>query len=166
MTVKGGTAADTITLSQKATVDAGAGTDTIVTSANGGSLTGGAGNDKFDVAASVATGATEATAILTTITDLTAGDSIKLLAGNVGTTIGAKTALDASVTNLGLALAVTGLTDTVNEVSWFQYGSNTYLVANDGVAGIGAGDLVVKITGLVDLSTSTLDTTTDYLTIV
>lgn len=166
LTVKTGSAKDVITLAQKATVDAGAGDDTIISAAAGGTFTGGAGNDKFDVALAVATGTTEATAILTTITDLAAGDSIKLLTGNVGTTLGAKTALDATVTNLDQALAIAALTDTVNEVSWFQYGTNTYLVANDGTAGFGAGDLVVKITGLVDLSNSTLNTTTDYLTIV
>jgi len=167
LTVKGGSAADTITLvGHKATVDAGAGNDTIVTAAFGGTLTGGAGNDKFDVAASVATGVTEAAAVLTTITDFAAGDSVKLLAGNAlaGATLGAKTALDATVTNIDLALQIASLTDTANEVSWFQYGTNTYIVANDGTAGFAAGDLVVKLTGLVDLTNATLDGATDYLT--
>ena len=169
LTVKGGSAADTITLvGHKATVDAGAGNDTIVTAATfGGTLTGGAGNDKFDVAASVATGVTEATAVLTTITDFAAGDSVKLLAASAlaGATLGAKTALDASVTNIDLALQITALTDTASEVSWFQYGTNTYIVANDGTAGFAAGDLVVKLTGLVDLTNATLDGATDYLTL-
>lgn len=167
LTVKGGSAADTITLAQKATVDAGAGNDTITTAATGGTLTGGAGNDKFDVALAVATGATEATAVLTTITDFAAGDSVQLLAGNVlaGATLGAKTALDATVTNIDLALAIASLTNTANEVSWFQYGTNTYVVANDAIAGFAAGDLVVKLTGLVDLTNATLDGATDYLTL-
>ncbi|MEX0739204.1 MAG: bluetail domain-containing putative surface protein [Pseudohongiella sp.] len=169
LTVKGGSANDTITLvAHKATVEAGAGNDTIVTAATfGGKLTGGAGNDKFDVAASVATGTTEATAALTTITDFAVGDSVKLLTGNVlvGTTLGAKTTLGATVTNIDLALAAASLTDTANEVSWFQYGSDTYIVANDGTAGFAAGDLVVKLTGTVDLTNATLDTTTDYLTL-
>lgn len=166
LTVKTGAAKDVITLVQKATVDAGAGDDTITSAAAGGTFTGGAGNDKFDVSVAVATGVTAATATFATIADIQAGDSIKLLAGNVGTTLGAKTALTAGVTTLDLALAIATLTDVVNEVSWFQYGTNTYIVANDGTAGFNAGDLVVKLTGLVDLSTSTLDTTTDYLTIV
>lgn len=165
LTVKGGSAADTITLAQKATVDAGAGNDTIVSAATGGTFTGGAGNDKFDVALAKATGATEATAVLATVTDFAAGDSVKLLTGNVvATTLGAKTALDATVTNIDLALGITALTDTANEVSWFQYGTNTYIVANDGTAGFAVGDLVVKLTGLVDLTNSTLDGVTDYLT--
>lgn len=167
LTVKGGSAADTIKLAQKATVDAGAGNDTITTAATGGTLTGGAGNDKFDVALAVATGATEAAAVLTTITDFVAGDSVQLLAGNVlaGATLGAKTALDATVTNIDLALAIASLTNTANEVSWFQYGTNTYVVANDATAGFAAGDLVVKLTGLVDLTNATLDGATDYLTL-
>lgn len=165
LTVTTGSGKDSITLAQKATVDAGAGDDTIVSAATGGKFTGGAGNDKFDVALAVATGTTEALAILASIADLTAGDSIKLLAGNVGTTLGAKTALDGTVTNLDLAIATASLTDVVNEVSWFQYGANTYVVANNGTAGFAAGDLVVKIVGLVDLSSATLDTATDYLTI-
>lgn len=167
LTVKGGSAADTITLAQKATVDAGAGNDTITTAATGGTLTGGAGNDKFDVALAVATGATEAAAVLTTITDFVAGDSVQLLADNVlaGATLGAKTALDATVTNIDLALAIASLTNTANEVSWFQYGTNTYVVANDATAGFAAGDLVVKLTGLVDLTNATLDGATDYLTL-
>ena len=165
LTVKGGSANDTITLAQKATVDAGAGNDTIKTAATGGTLTGGAGNDKFDVALAVATAATEAGSVFTSITDFAAGDSVKLLAGNVvATTLGAKTALDATVTNIDLALNIVALTDAVNEVSWFQYGTNTYIVANDGTAGFAAGDLVVKLTGLVDLTNSTLDGATDYLT--
>lgn len=167
LTVKTGSAKDVITLVQKATVDAGAGDDTIVTAAAGGTLTGGAGNDKFDVAAAVATGITEAAAVLTTITDFAAGDSVKLLTGNTlaGTTLGSKTALDATVTNIDLALAITSLTDVANEVSWFQYGTNTYIVANNNTVGFGAGDLVVKLTGLVDLSNATLNTGTDYLTL-
>lgn len=169
LTVKGGSAADTITLvGHKATVDAGAGNDTIVTAATfGGTLTGGAGNDKFDVAASVATGTTEAAAVLTTITDFAAGDSVKLLTANAlaGATLGAKTALDATVTNIDLALAIASLTDAANEVSWFQYGTNTYIVANDGTTGFAAGDLVVKLTGLVDLTNATLDGATAYLTL-
>ena len=167
LTVKGGSAADTITLvGHKATVNAGAGNDTIVSALNGGAFTGGAGNDKFNVALAVATGTTEATAVLSTITDIAAGDSVKLLGNNVltGTTLGAKTALDNTVTNVDLALAITSLTDVVNEVSWFQYGANTYIVANDGTTGFAAGDLVVKLTGLVDLTNATLDAATDYLT--
>ncbi|NUN61723.1 MAG: hypothetical protein HUU13_11615 [Burkholderiaceae bacterium] len=168
LTVKTGSAKDVITLAQKATVDAGAGDDAITTALAGGTLTGGAGNDKFDVALSIgAAGAlTEATgAFKTTITDIAAGDSIKLLAANSAFT-SAKVALGAGVTNLDQALAQATITPADNTVTWFQYGANTYIVANEGTVGFGAGDIVVKLTGLVDLSNSTLDLGTDYLTIV
>lgn len=162
LTVKGGSGNDTITLAQKATVVAGAGDDTIVVSANGGTLTGGAGADKFDVAAATATGTTEAAAVFTTITDFSAGDSIKLLATAAAFT-SAKITLDASVQDLddALALALT----TVNQVTWFNYGTDTYVVSNNGTAGLQAGDLVVKLVGIVDLTNATLDAATDYLTL-
>ena len=168
LTVKGGSADDTITLvnsvlvagsnSQKFVVDAGAGNDTINVAANGGTLTGGAGTDTFNVTAAVATGVTEATSVLTTITDLAAGDKIDFSANATGTFQTTKVTLGAGVTNLDQALAAA--IDAANEVAWFQYGSNTYIVADtDAAVGSGAfnaGDTVVKITGLVDLSAASL----------
>ena len=168
LTVKSGSADDTITLvnsvlvagsnSQKFVVDAGAGNDTINVAANGGTLTGGAGADTFNVTAAVATGTTEATSVLTTITDLAAGDKIDFAAGASGAFQATKVTLGAGVTNLDQALAAA--VGTANNVSWFQYGANTYVVADtDGTAAFSAGDTVVKLTGLVDLSASTLATT-------
>lgn len=153
LTVRGGSADDMITLGAgKATVVAGAGADMIVTGIGGGTLTGGAGNDTFNVQASVATGVTAATSVLTTITDFTAGDKINLGAATAFAT--AKLTLDSTVTNLEAAFtqaaAVTG-----NNANWFQYGTDTYIVADKGADGFGAGDLVVKLTGLIDLSTAT-----------
>ena len=161
LTVNGGSAADTITLAQKATVVAGAGDDLIVSSAAGGTFTGGAGADKINVVAAVATGVTEATSVLSTITDFSKTDS--LVFGATALTFGAaKVTLDASVTNLDLAL--TAATTTAGQVSWFQYGANTYVVANDATPAFGAGDTVVKLSGLVDLSTGTFDAATHALT--
>ncbi len=160
LTVTTGAGKDEITLAQKATVVAGAGADTITTSATGGKLTGGAGADSFNVEAAIATDSSEAS-ILTTITDLEAKDKIKLLAGATAFT-STKVALTATT----LAGAIGEATATANAVAWFQYGGDTYIVSNNGTAGFAAGDLVVKVTGLVTLTNSTLDTTTDYLTIV
>jgi hypothetical protein len=162
LTVRGGSADDMITLGAgKATVVAGAGADMIVTGVGGGTLTGGAGNDTFNVSASVVqaggtvavpTAPTAATSVLSTITDFTAGDKI-----NLGTGIAfsaTKLTLDSTVTNLELAFtqaaAVAG-----NGANWFQYGADTYIVADKGTNGFDAGDLVVKLTGLIDLSTAT-----------
>ncbi|MBO1249628.1 hypothetical protein J1777_07255 [Comamonas denitrificans] len=167
LTVKTGAGKDSITLTQKATVDAGAGDDLIVSSVAGGKFTGGAGADKFDVSAAIAVAGslTEATgAFKNAITDFSSTDSIKLLGGNTSFTT-TKIALGASVTNLDQALAQATVTPADNSVTWFQYGADTYVVANDGTLGFGAGDLVVKLTGLVDLTSATLDTTSDYLTL-
>lgn len=164
LTVKGGSAADTITLAQKATVDAGAGDDTIVSAAAGGTFTGGLGNDKFDVALAVMTGGNAGTeaGVVATITDFSAGDAVKLLGGATSFTA-TKVALDDTVQDLDAALALA--VGAANVATWFQYGTNTYIVSNDGDVGFDGGELVVKLTGLVDLSTATLNTGTDYLTL-
>jgi len=165
LTVKTGSAKDVITLAQKATVDAGAGDDTITSAAAGGTFTGGAGNDKFDIKAAVATGATEATAIYATITDIAVGDTIVFDAAG-SAFAGTKIALDGTVTNLDLALAAASNNTTAGQITWFQYGANTYIVENvDGTTGIDAGDVAIKLTGLIDLSNATYNATTDILTI-
>lgn len=157
LTIRGGSGNDIITLGAKAaTIVAGAGNDTITTGAGGGTLTGGAGNDIFKVALSVAPASpTAANSVLTTITDFTTGDKIDL---GTGVAFGAtKLVLNSSVTNLEAAFsqaaAVTGAGAT-----WFQYGTDTYIVADVGAGNaeaFGAGDLIVKLTGLVDLSVAT-----------
>lgn len=165
LTVKTGSAKDVITLAQKATVDAGAGDDTITSAAAGGTFTGGTGNDKFDIKAAVATGATEATAIYATITDIAVGDTIVFDAAG-SAFAGTKIALDGTVTNLDLALAAASNNTTAGQITWFQYGANTYIVENvDGTTGIDAGDVAIKLTGLIDLSNATYNATTDILTI-
>ena len=166
LTVNTGAGKDVITLAQKATVDAGAGDDVITTSVDGGTLTGGAGADMFDIDASVATAGnlTEATGVFkTTINDFGAGDKIAFDAAG-SAFVSDKVALGATVTNLDLALAAASNNAVTGQINWFQYGSDTYVVENvDGVAGVGAGDVVVKLAGSVDLSNSTYDATTDIL---
>lgn len=174
LTVKGGSAGDTITLAHKATVDAGAGADTITVSANGGSITTGAGNDSVDVSAAVVGTATPAGAVITTITDLAAGD--KIVFANLGTevftttkvNVGTATALIGGTTNaLDLAVAA-GDSTTNGQITWFQYAGDTYIVEELGAnaAVIGTDDIVIKLTGLIDLSTATFDAATNTLTIV
>jgi|GEM_PF-732317 len=157
LTVKGGSEVDTITLAQAATVEAGAGNDTITSSANGGTFAGGAGDDTFDLSAAITGGITEATSVISAITDVEAGDTITF--GAITTFNATKIALDATVQNLddALALATVAANNAAGDVSWFQYGSSTYLVQdNDGATnGLSAGDVVVKLTGLVDLSDAT-----------
>jgi S-layer protein len=158
LTVKTGSAKDVITLAQKATVDAGAGDDTIHASADGGTFTGGAGKDLFDLSLTGANGTklTEATGVInTTITDIAAGDMIQLDTSS-GTTL-TKVTLDTTVTNLDQALALASNNSVAGTITWFQYGTNTYIVENtDGTTGIDATDIVVKLIGTVDLSNSTV----------
>jgi S-layer protein len=159
LTIKGGTAKDTITLAQKATVEGGAGDDTITASANGGTFTGGAGKDTFDISAAVTGGTTEATSVISNITDFEAGDVITFAA--VNSFNATKITLDNTVQDLDDALALATTTaNTAGDISWFEYGANTYLVQdNDGATGgLSTGDIVVKLTGQVDLSEATLAT--------
>jgi S-layer protein len=152
LTVNGGSANDIITLDQKATVVAGAGDDTIVSAAAGGTFTGGAGKDVFNVKAAVGN--------VTTITDFVVGTD-KLMFGDHGTETFTATKVNISAaTNLtdALNLAAAGDGSTNTAITWFQYGADTYVVA-DATAGATftpATDVVVKLTGLVDLSTQTV----------
>lgn len=173
LTVKGGSAADTITLAQKATVDAGAGNDTIIAAAAGGTFTGGAGADTFNVAAAVVGTATPAGAVITSITDAAATD--KILFANLGTEVFTTTKLDVSTATAliggtvnALDLAAAAADSTTNgQITWFQYGGNTYVVQELGAnaATIGTDDIVVKLTGLIDLATASYDAVTNALTL-
>lgn len=122
-------------------VTGGSGDDTLTTAGSSVSLTGGEGEDTFEVAAN--TGADN----VVSITDMEEGDTIDF----GGATAFADEAVDvSSATTLAGAFSLAD--DTVNEVSWFEYGNNTYAVN----AGTTADDLddatIVKLTGSVDLS--------------
>lgn len=161
LTVKGGSANDTITLAQKATVDAGAGNDTVTLAAAGGTVTTGVGNDTVDVKAAVA-GSTTAP-VISTITDFTVAAD-KLTLKDQGTETFTSTKVDVStatalfggtVNALDLASAADGSTNAA--VTWFQYAGDTYVVQDLSAVGTFAiTDIVVKLSGLVDLSTLTV----------
>lgn len=144
-TLKGGTAADTIT-----------------TNASSATLTGGGGNDKYVVTATVGGTADATTAAMTTITDFNAGDMIA--AGTL--TALTKTQTDiAAATNLTQAidLALKNASVTVNTAAWFNYGGNTYVVVEDANDGFGAStqnELIVKLTGTLDLTNATVASNT------
>jgi S-layer protein len=151
LTIKGGAAADSITLAGSATVNAGAGDDTIVVGGSFAStLTGGGGKDTFNVGAATS----GSSVVVTTITDLTAGD--KLAFANAGDTFTTAAVNVSTATTLqgALNLAAAGAGGTV---SWFTYGGNTYVVEDNGAgATFGSGDVVVKLNGIVDLSHSAI----------
>jgi len=169
LSVKGGANDDTIVLAQTATVDAGAGNDSITTAAATNSvLTLGAGKDTV-----IATSTVYSTGYVTTITDIAVGDKIDFLAASTSGTaaaIGAKVTLGSTVTTLAAALdaaANSGGTSGA-EINWFQYGGNTYVVfdaAASATANLSTSDVVVKLAGLVDLSTSTFNATQGLLTV-
>lgn len=135
------------------TVKGGSADDKITTSTESATLTGGAGKDAFIATATEAGVTTAATAKMVTITDFTAGDTITGLtaAGDI-----AKVTLTSAVQNLDDAFALLGDNTGSNDVQWFNYGTDTYVVYNDGSIGLTAGDVVVKLTGTIDLSNATI----------
>ncbi len=149
-------------------VKGGSAADTIITGAASTTLTGNAGIDAFDVtAAKAGAGAAtvailEAAAVKTTITDFVKGETIQFAATTpaVATAAVTKITLDATVQNLDDALnKVVATAGTY----WFNYGADTYVVVNNAAdAGLDQGDVLVKLTGTLDLSNST--TTNNVLT--
>lgn len=140
------------------TVKGGSAADTFTTALESATLSGGAGNDVFDVKAAVATTALAATTVKTNITDFAAGDTIDLSAATDVVATLAKVTLTAGVQNLDQALDLVGA--TTKTVSWFNYGADTYVVYNaDATNGLDVGDVLVKLTGTVDLSNATISAT-------
>lgn len=151
VTVSSGAGNDTITLGGASTVDAGLGNDTITISAHASTVTLGGGTDSVNVTLSV--GATNFTTIADTIG---AGDSLTFKNQAAETFTSAKLNVNAATTLTdALNIAAAGDGSTNGAISWFQYGGNTYVVEdNSAGATFGAADIVVKLTGLIDLSTA------------
>ncbi|MDO1582511.1 beta strand repeat-containing protein [Rhizobium oryzicola] len=140
----------------------GAGNDKIHVGANGAIVTGGAGNDQFDVVkAVVGTGATSGNTETpwTTIKDFTKGDSIQF--GTDFKVASAVTKVDlsglaANSTDTQVVTALLAKGNAKGDVLWGTYNGQTYVYEDAGTAKTAdAGDIAVKITGIVDLSTST-----------
>jgi len=153
LTVKTGAGADTINLTLAATVDAGAGADSITLSSAGGTVTTGAGKDIVDVHLALGN--------KTTITDYAVADKV-VFADGAGTESFTTAAVNVSAaTTLAQALdvAAAGAPAATNSViTWFTYAGNTYIVQDNTAATTytAATDIVVKLTGIHDLSTATL----------
>lgn len=134
------------------TLEAGAGNDTITTNATSATLSGNGGDDKYIVTATVTGGITIATSQITTITDFNAGDSIAL---------GALVSLNNANTDIAGALNLDQAVDTAlttytgaGAASWFNYAGNTYFVVDESTAGFDTGDWIVKLEGVLDLSSA------------
>lgn len=130
----------------------GTAADTLKSGANSSTLTGKEGNDTFDV--SLALTGSDFKGI-TSITDFTKGDIIKFAAATAFTTT--KVDLSAATTEAAaLNLLAAGAS---TDLKWGVYGGNTYIVDDTGAgATLDATDTAVKLTGTLDLSTSTLAT--------
>lgn len=150
-TVTAGSGNDALTASTAGvTLIGGAGNDTLTSNAGVTTMTGGAGNDLF-----IITTPTNSNSY-STITDFSLGDTIRI--ANAATFDQTKmTVLDTSTFTTLLNAATAG--NATNALTWFQYSGNTYIVEDHDAAATfqDGADIVVKITGLVDLSTGILN---------
>lgn len=163
-TVTGGSGDDALTASGDSNVLLGGdGNDTLTVAAGADltTLTGGAGNDTFVF--NVPTTVND----YSTITDLSSGDIIDLADGatfQAAAIVKGDTAVFQDFANA--ATAVDG--GAANDAAWFQFAGNTYIVVdvngNEGDFENGT-DSVIKITGLVDLSTASYNQTDGTLEI-
>ena len=148
--VKGGSAVDTIT--------------TIVSQST--TLTGNGGNDNFVTDATIAGTTDAATAYITTIKDFTKGDVLSLNNANAGTAAFTATKVDVSSAislDAAVDLAMTGDGSTNAIVKWFNYGADTYVTVDGSASATLAAtlDQIVKLTGTLDLSTSSMNAAAD-----
>ena len=134
----------------------GAGNDTLISNSGLTTLTGGAGSDTF-----VVQNAGASKNIFTTITDFSVGDSIKLADKGNETFSSTKVALATGVAETlanyaNAAAAGDGSTNGI--IKWFQFDGNTYVVQDVSFSSsfVDGADILVKLTGLIDLSNSAL----------
>jgi len=168
-TINGGAGKDAITVGGlNATVNAGDGNDTITVSANGAAgdvvtVNGGAGADKvvsallYKAVASATSSATDGDFV--SFNDAASGDLISFAnVANASGLLGAKASVGAAQTfDQAVFLAESA---TANTVTWFQYAGNTYVESSGATVGAGASidNIVVKLVGLIDLSSAAVVT--------
>ena len=151
MTAHAGTTADTLI--------GGTANDTLTANAGMDTLTGGSGNDTF-----VITTASTNVNSYATITDAHVGDTIALIANHNAVPVYNDTFTQSAVTLGSTAVfqdyanAVIHST-SVGAIDWFQYSGNTYIVENQsgGTSFVNGTDVIVKLTGTVDLSHTSLN---------
>lgn len=166
MTITGGAGNDTLTVtgSKADTLIGGEGNDTLTAGAGITSMTGGAGLDTF-----VINTASLNVNSASNITDFASGDVIKLEGATSFTS--AATVLDESGNPDLQNYADAAINDlSANEMGWFAYNNNTYIVMDGGSdtsAFVDGQDFIVKISGVVDLDTdATYNATSNTLELV
>ncbi|MCC2958629.1 DUF4214 domain-containing protein [Massilia sp. IC2-477] len=161
-TVKGGSAADVLTaMGANDVLQGGAGNDVLKVMGNVASavtLTGGEGVDMFDVSGFQAANAGAAVSI----TDLAKGEKIKFVSNANADFISSKVSLIAEATFDNYVTEAAKAADAAtgsHGIAWFQFNGNTFIVQD--VDGNGAFnnnvDIIVKLTGIVDLSASSFN---------
>jgi S-layer protein len=164
-TIKGGAGNDVLTSATGTTADVllgGAGNDVLVANAGLTTLTGGEGNDVFRVATASLNVNSYAT-----ITDFAAGDLLQIAAAD--TFVSAKVSLgDTAVFQDYANAAMNSLVNGGNTVAvgWFQFGGNTYVVADVGAESTtfnNSQDYIVKLSGLIDLTNASFNNTYDTI---
>lgn len=163
-TIKGGSGADVLIAATGTTADklfGGGGNDVLVANAGLTEMTGGAGNDVFRIAT-----ASQNVNSYATILDFQAGDLIQI--AGIGSFTSAKVTLGATAVFQDYANAAINSLGA-NGAGWFQYGGDTYIVADMGTNGTAFNngeDFIVKIAGLVDLSNASFNDTYDTIALV
>jgi S-layer protein len=158
-TVTGGTGNDVLTAgagTAAQTLIGGAGNDTLTTNAGISTLTGGLGADKFVIQTPGANVNIYAT------TDATIGDTIQFASLGVETFNATKLILGANAVFQDYAnLAASGDGSANAALSWFQFAGNTFVVEDRSadLTFVNGVDLIVALTGLVDLSHTSINTT-------
>ncbi len=153
--VTGGSGNDALTASGTSdTLIGGAGDDTLI-GANLSTLTGEAGNDVFKVNAAVLN-----VNSYSSITDFAAGDLIQFVGAD--SFQAAKVTLGATAVFQDYANAAMNAIGA-NDVAWFQFGGNTYIVMDEGTTNsttfINTEDYIIQVAGLVDLSGASFNVT-------
>lgn len=126
----------------------GSSADDTITMGIGNTVTGGEGKDTF-----IATAATDATVSFSTIMNFEAGDKLQI----AGMTSLAKVDIESGTTNFDAVVAKALETATDTNAAWFVYDNNTYVVLEGTDNGtFEAGDYLVQLNGVVDLSNATV----------
>lgn len=168
LVIKGGLAADTLTSAgqndklfgnEGADKLKAAGTIALV------ELNGGTGIDSYDVS----TASSKTAASVVRITNFEKGETIKFVANADASFLGSKFEMTGAAglsDYVGQALAAAtayaddlkGAATSTKGIAWFQFGGNTYIAQDvDGNDAFSTGDIVVEITGQVDLSASSFN---------